>query len=138
MNLDKKDLDILKNISEEKFLVLFPNCKLLSITNFISEYYLKTKIFFMNFESNVNFYFKNNILIQIVITPLNIVSEKCDINLKKSFNIYQKAINRIFGFSIIGLFTKDRKWLYKNVIIEHYIFERFYFEERIEIKFKSK
>lgn len=138
MNLDKKDLDILKNISEEKFLVLFPNCKLLSITNFISEYYLKAKIFFMNFESNVTFYFKNNILIQIVITPLNIVSETYDINLKKSFNIYQKAINKIFGFSIIGLFTKDRKWLYKNVIIEHYIFERFYFEERIEIEFKSK
>ncbi|MEI3535584.1 MAG: hypothetical protein V8R16_02235 [Bacilli bacterium] len=138
MNLDKKDLDILKNISEEKFLVLFPNCKLSSVTNSISEYYLKAKIFFMNFESNVTFYFKNNILIQIVITPLNIVSETYDINLKKSFNIYQKAINKIFGFSIIGLFTKDRKWLYKNVIIEHYIFERFYFEERIEIKFKSK
>ena len=138
MNLDKKDLDILKNISEEKFLVLFPNCKLSSVTNSISEYYLKEKIFFMNFESNVTFYFKNNILIQIVITPLNIVSETYDINLKKSFNIYQKAINKIFGFSIIGLFTKDRKWLYKNVIIEHYIFERFYFEERIEIKFKSK
>ena len=138
MNLDKKDLDILKNISEEKFLVLFPNCKLSSVTNSISEYYLKAKIFFMNFESNVNFYFKNNLLIQIVITHLNIVSETYDINLKKSFNIYQKAINKIFGFSIIGLFTKDRKWLYKNVIIEHYIFERFYFEERIEIKFKSK
>ena len=138
MNLDKKDLDILKNISEEKFLVLFPNCELSSVTNSISEYYLKAKIFFMNFESNVTFYFKNNILIQIVITPLNIVSETYDINLKKSFNIYQKAINKIFGFSIIGLFTKDRKWLYKNVIIEHYIFERFYFEERIEIKFKSK
>lgn len=136
MNLDKKDLDILKNISEEKFLALCPNCKLSSVTNSISEYYLKTKIFFMNFESNVNFYFKNNLLIQIVITPLNITSETYDINLKKSFNIYQKAINKIYGFSIIGLFTKDRKWLYKNVIIEHYIFERFYFEERIEIKFK--
>lgn len=92
----------------------------------------------MNFESNVNFYFKNNLLIQIVITPLNITNETYDINLKKSFNIYQKAINKIYGFSIIGLFTKDRKWLYKNVIIEHYIFERFYFEERIEIKFKHK
>lgn len=87
MNLDKKDLDILKNISEKKFLALFPNCKLSSVTNSISEYYLKTKIFFMNFESNVNFYFKNNLLIQIVITPLNITSETYDINLKKSFNI---------------------------------------------------
>ena len=138
MNLDKKDLDILKNISEGKFLAFFQNCKLSSVTNSISEYYLKTKIFFMNFESNVNFYFKNNLLIQIVITPLNITSETYDINLKKSFNIYQKAINKIYGFSIIGLFTKDRKWLYKNVIIEHYIFKRFYFEERIEIKFKHK
>ena len=57
-------------------------------------------------------------------------------NIKASYERYNKAIQCIFAYSILGGFGKNKKWILKNITIKHYIFERFRSEERIEINFK--
>ena len=101
----------------------------------ICEYFLQTKVFQMEFDSDVHLYFKNNIITQIIVVPSNMRLDYDNFNANYSFDKYNEALEKLFGKSSFSFLARNKTWRLKNFTIKHYLFERFYLEERIEINF---
>ena len=136
LNLDEENLKFLADITREKFEILFPEHKKTQITAELCGYFLQTKVFQMEFDSDVHFYFKNNIITQIVVVPSNMRLDYDNFNANYSFDKYNEALKKLFGKSSLSFLARNKTWRLKNFTIKHYLFKRFCLEERIEINFK--
>lgn len=136
LNLDEENLKLLADITQEKFEILFSVHKKNQITAEICEYFLQTKVFQMEFNSDVHLYFKNSIITQIIVVPSNMRLDYDNFNANYSFDKYNEALEKLFGKSSLSFLVRNKIWRLKNFTIKHYLFERFYLEERIEISFK--
>lgn len=136
LNLDEENLKFLADITREKFEILFPEHKKTKITAELCGYFLQTKVFQMEFDSDVHFYFKNNFITQIVVVPSNMRLDYDNFNANYSFDKYNEALKKLFGKSSLSFLARNKTWRLKNFTIKHYLFERFCLEERIEINFK--
>lgn len=136
LNLDEENLKLFADITREKFEILFPEHKKNQITAEICEYFLQTKVFRMEVDSDVHLYFKNNIITQIIVVPSNMRLDYDNFDANYSFDKYNEALEKLFGKSSLSFLARNKTWRLKNFTIKHYLFERFYLEERIEINFK--
>lgn len=131
------NIRITSKITQKEFVRIFPKFKL-KIYGDIFDYHIKGLIFNMKYLSDIFITFKNENIVEICVLPTN---ERLNIlknNLKESYKDYNKSLESIYGKRLSNNFVKQKTWRFKDAILEHYIFERFGIEERIEIFFKKR
>lgn len=134
--IDIDNIKLSSKTTKEEFECIFPNANLKKYDK-VFEYSMIGIVFEMSYPSNVVVYFKNNNIIQLSVFPTKERIDSGKFDLEESYNDYNDALERIYGKKLFNIFGKQKIWHFSDATLKHYLFERFYMEERIEVLFKK-